>query len=121
MIDEYKVKPVNVTAMESLKDFLKRNINRNVIAHLNTNSLRNKFVSFIEQIMGNVDILMISETEFDKSFLSPQFLINGYTEPVKFDRNCQGGGMLYVREDFLNLLKKKWLLCYNRNKNNNLT
>ena len=82
---------------------------------------------------------MISETKLDSSFPTGQFLINGYSEPFRIDRNSQGGGiMLYVREDIpsklvgvetsptegfyveINLRKKKWLLCcsYNPNKNN---
>ena len=137
-IDEYKVEPMNMKGVESLKSILKRNLNRIVVAHLNINSLRNKFDYLIEQIMGNIDILMISETKLDSSFPIGQFLINSYSEPFRIDRNNQGGGiMLYVREDIpsklvgvetsptegfyveINLRKKKWLLCcsYNPNKN----
>ena len=89
--------------------------------------------------MGNIDILLISETKLDSSFPTGQFLSNGYSEPFRIDQNSQGGGiMLYVREDIpsnlmgvetfptegfyleINLRKKKWLLCccYNPNKNN---
>ena len=58
---------------------------------ININSLRNKFDSLIEQITGNIDILMILETKLDSSFPTGQFLINGYSEPFKIDRNSQGG------------------------------
>ena len=130
---------MNMKGIESLKAIRKRNLNRIVVAHLNINSLRNKFDYLIEQITGNIDILMISETKLDSSFPIGQFLINGYSEPFRIDRNSQGGGiMLYVREDIpsklvgvetsptegfyveINLRKKKWLLCcsYNPNKNN---
>ena len=130
---------MNMKGIESLKAIRKRNLNRIVVAHLNINSLRNKFDYLIEQITGNIDILMISETKLDSSFPTGQFLINGYSEPFRIDRNSQGGGiMLYVREDIpsklvgvetsptegfyveINLRKKKWLLCcsYNPNKNN---
>ena len=82
---------------------------------------------------------MISETKLYTSFPRGQFLINGYNEPFRIDRNSQGGGiMLCVREDILlkllrietsptegfyveiNLRKEKWLLCcsYNPNRNN---
>ena len=78
MIDEYKAEPMNMKGFESLKAIRKRNLNRIVVAHLNINSLRNKFDYLIEQITGNIDILMISETKLDSSFPMGQFLINGY-------------------------------------------
>ena len=82
---------MNMKGIESLKAIRKRNLNRIVVAHLNINSLRNKFDYLIEQITGNIDILMISETKLDSSFPTGQFLINGYSEPFKIDRNSQGG------------------------------
>ena len=39
-----------------------------MIAHLNINSLRNKFDLLANQITGNVDVLVISETKLDASF-----------------------------------------------------
>ena len=50
MIDKYKVEPMNMKGIESLKAIRKRNLNRIVVAHLNINSLRNKFDYLIEQI-----------------------------------------------------------------------
>ena len=52
-----------------------RKMNRIILGHLNINSLRNKFESLQEQIIGNVDILLISETKLDNSFPNGQFLI----------------------------------------------
>ena len=50
---------------------------------------------------------MISETKTDNSFPSANFLIDGFSQPYRIDRNSSGGGiMLYVREDIpSNLLK----------------
>ena len=43
---------------------------------------------------------MISETKLDSTFPSNQFTIEGYAAPIRFDRNCRGGGiLLYIRED----------------------
>ena len=71
---------------------------------------------------------MISETKIDASFPIGQFLLKGYSTPVRLDRNTHGGGiLLYIREDipsklllveenliegfFVNLRnKKEWLL-----------
>ena len=100
MIDEYKIEPMNMKSIESLKAIQKRNLNRINVAYLNVNSLRNKFDYLIEQITGNIDILMISKTKLDSSFPSGKFLIDGYSESFRIDRNSQGGGiMLYVKED----------------------
>ena len=94
MVDEYKVEPTTMNGIESLKASRNRNLNRIVVAHLNINSLRNKFGYLIEQITGNIYILMISETKLDSSFPIGQFLINGYIEPFRIDRNSQGDGIM---------------------------
>ena len=92
--------------------------------------MRNKFDALTQQIIGNVDIFMLSETKLDSSFPEGQFLIPGYGAPYRIDRTCYGGGlMLFVREDIpsklllvenapiedfyieINLRKKKWLIC----------
>ena len=100
MTGEYKVEPINMKGIESFKDIRKGNLNKIVVAHLNVNSLRNKFDSLIEQISGNVGILSISEIKLDSSFPKYLFLINDDSEPFIIDRNSHGGGiMLYVRED----------------------
>ena len=60
MIDEHKAEPMNMKGIESLKTIRKHNLNRILVRHLNINSLRNKFDCLIEQIAGNIDILVIS-------------------------------------------------------------
>ena len=77
-----------------------QNPNRILIAHLNINSLRNKFEILKETITNKVDILLICETKLDSSFPLNQFHIDGFTTPYRLDRNQNGGGvMLYIRED----------------------
>ena len=78
-----------------------------IFAHLNINSIRNKFEELISQVKGTVDVLMISETKIDDSFPIANFLMDGFSQPYRIDRNSSGGGiMLYVREDIpSNLLK----------------
>ena len=50
--------------------------------------------------MGNVDILMVTETKINKSFPTNQFIMPGFTSPYRFDRNKDEGGILvYIRED----------------------
>ena len=43
---------------------------------------------------------MTSKTKSDDSFPTGQFLINGFNEPIRQDRNRNGGGnLLSIRED----------------------
>ena len=122
---------------EVLGSLSRSNLNRIILAHLNINSIPNKFNLLAEGVSGNVDIIMISETKIDETFPTRQFYIDGYTPPYRLDQNCNGGGlMVFVREDIpskliensnsiegifleINLRKKKWLLCgsYNPRKN----
>ena len=60
-----------------LKPLLTSNLHRIVIAHININSIRNKFEVLLNGVRGNVDILIISETKIDDSFPLTQFLIEG--------------------------------------------
>ena len=74
---------------------------------------------------------MLQKPNWTQPFPLSQFVIDGYSEPYRFDRNRNGGGVLiYIREDIpsklladhklphdieeifvqLNLRKKKWLI-----------
>ena len=118
-----------------LKALRLKNVNKLIIAHLNINSLRNKFEFLISLIKDNIDVLMISETKLDESFPISQFMINGFSAPFLLDRNDKDGGIiLYIRDDIPSRLvstestqvegffleinlrnKKKWLLCCSYN------
>ena len=64
-------------------------MNRSVVGHLNINSLPNKF-----------DQLKLNETKLDSSFPDSQFIIGGFRQPYRLDRNKHGEGvMTFVRED----------------------
>ena len=99
--DENKAKfNVGAISASNLNAIRKRNINRLIIRQLNINSLGNKFESLVQQVTGNIDILMVSETKLDNSFPVSQFLIDHCTPPFKLGRDNNGRGiMLFVRED----------------------
>ena len=124
---------------ENILSRLKRdNVNRLVLAHLNINSIRNKFDALKHIIKENIDILFISESKIDDSFPENQFTLNGFNH-FRYDRDSSGGGgVMFIREDIpcreiklqvpknfegyffeVKLRKQKWLLCvgYNPNKN----
>ena len=78
-----------------------------IIAHLNINSIRNKFDSLSFMVENNADILLISDTKLDDSFPSSQFKICGFSMPYRYDRNSMGGGLLlYIRHDIPTKLLK---------------
>ena len=55
-----------------LKALRLKNLNKLIIAHLNINSLRNKFEFLVSLIRDNIDVLMISkfsnQSVYDKWF-----------------------------------------------------
>ena len=102
-----------------LNELRKKNVGRLIVGHLNINSIRNKFEVLKSLVQDNIE-----------SFPTSQFAINGYTNPIRLDRNDEGGGIIiYIRADIpckvlknhlpknveglyieLNLRSKKWLL-----------
>ena len=58
---------------EEFNDLRLKNPNRLICAHLNINSVRNKFYLLSDIIKNNIDILMISEKKLDSSFLMDSF------------------------------------------------
>ena len=55
-------KSINSISFGSIRDACKRNLKGIILGHLNINSTRNKFDLLVDQIKGNVDIMVISET-----------------------------------------------------------
>ena len=133
---------VNSESSNSLNNIRISNANRLIIAQLNINSLKSKFDALKNIISGKIDILVITESKLDKSFLTNEFLIEGFSVPFRCDREYSKGGgvIIYVREDIpcrelkslkkpdnfegivleINLRKAKWLLFggYNPHKEN---
>ena len=75
----------------TLKTILSCNINKLIFAHLNTNSLRNKFKFLATQVKGKIYILLISETEIDESFPKGNLLIEGFSTLYRLYRDSKGG------------------------------
>ena len=86
--------------MRELKSLRQINLNRVIIAHININSLANKFDQLKLLVQTNIDILIVGETKLDDTFPTNQFSINGFSKPYRMDRNRFGGGiMIFIRED----------------------
>ena len=90
----------NLSSKEKLSILRKRKVDKIIVTHLIIKPLRNKFDSFIGQITGNTDILMVWETKLDDSFPIGQFIIEGFDVLYRVDQNTNDGRiMLLVRED----------------------
>ena len=121
----------NKNAFDLIKEYRLKNTNKVILAHLNINSIRNKFSSLKELVSDNIDVLVIEETKLDETFPEKAFMIPGYKKPFRKDRNSYGGGILvFIRVDIpsreapiiegfsdlegifveINLRKSKWLL-----------
>ena len=83
-----------------LKELKGKNLERPVIAHLNINSISSKFEPLTSMIQENVDILLVTESRIDDTFPMGQFQVEGFSRPIRLDRNRDGGGIIiFVRED----------------------
>ena len=136
--EKYGLGQAEVDCQSVLKSLHKDNLNKLIFAHLNIYSIRNKLDCLSEQVKGNIDILLVSETKTDDNFPIGQFITDGFIPPYRLDRNCHGGGlMLFARKDIssnllvmeekpiesfyieLTLRNSKWLIncSYNPHKN----
>ena len=83
----------------TLKNIRVSNVSRLIIGQLIINSLRNKFEALKSITVGNIDILVITESKLDHSFPMNQFLMDGYSPPFRLDCDSTGGGIIiYVRD-----------------------
>ena len=122
----------SLNSLSEISELRLRNVNRVLIGNLNINSIRNKFDQLKDTVLKYIDILILTETKLDETFLISQFLMDVFSKPYRFDRNKQRGGvMVYIRETIpskilekhscpnnteclfieLNFRKCKWLLC----------
>ena len=57
------------SAYDTLHNLRIKNVDKIIIGHININSIRNKFTLHADLITRKVNILLISETKIDSSFL----------------------------------------------------
>ena len=73
-----------------IKNLRLSNANRVIIDNLYINSLPNKFDQLKEIVPEYIDILVITETKLDDTFPNVQFLVPGFSKPLRLDRNTIG-------------------------------
>ena len=83
---------------ENFIDFLfnirKHHSNKAVMAHININSLSNKFDMITNSVTEYIDILMISETKLDNTFLHALYHLKDFSNQYRLERNSHGGGIM---------------------------
>ena len=68
-----------------LKSLRTSNPDKLVFSHLNINFIRNTFEMLSDQIKGNIDTLLVSETKIDDIFPIGNFLIDEFSMPYRLD------------------------------------
>ena len=64
-----------------------KNPERVITGNLNINSLPNKFKQLKDIVLKYVDVIVLTETKLDDSFPKAQLLVDGFSEPERYDRN----------------------------------
>ena len=68
------------------------------MAHVNVNSLRNKFDMVTNSVTEYVDMPMISETKCDNTFLHTLYHPKDFPNLYRLDKNFHGSGILvYIK------------------------
>ena len=95
-----------------LKDLKAKNSDRPVIAHLNINSLSSKFEPLTEMVKESIDFFLVTESKLDDTFPMGQFQIEGFSRPIRLDRNRNGGGLIVFMRDDLTCRELKPRVLY---------
>ena len=101
----------SINASDILSNPKVRVNNKLIIGNLNINSFAGKFDKLKLMVQHKVDILVLTETKIDSSFLNQQFHIEGFCLPYRLNRNKHGRVVLvYIREDIPSKILKKTIL-----------
>ena len=91
----------NTYDIRQLKCLRNQNPCRVIIGHININSKRNKFQSFVKYVDNNLHIDMVSATKVDDTFPESQFLIENFPTPHRLDGTAKSRGiLLYIKQNY---------------------
>ena len=74
--------------------FRKNNLHKTIEGQININPIRNKLDPVVAAIVGNTDMLLITETKIDSVFTENQFYINDRKVRYRHHPDTNGGGIL---------------------------
>ena len=108
---QFNIRSINNASLNFLleiRELRLRNVDGVLIGNLNINSIRNKFDQSRDTVLKYIDILILTETKFDGTFLISQFLMDGFSNSlifgtqfqVKFYKNIVAQTILNVFVDF---------------------
>ena len=104
--DPSNIKNIKNNNKEKLNLLYVKSKSRLIFAHININSIRNKFDDLKLLIHDNVDILVITETKLDDTFTSAQFYMEGFKNPIS-------GIIIYTRENIPSKILEQLLVGAN--------
>ena len=70
---------------DTLKKLRIKNLNSVIISQININFIGNTIGLLSEAVLGDIDILMVSETKTDISFATSQFVIQSFAAAVRLN------------------------------------
>ena len=70
---------------DTLKKLRIKNLNSVIISQININFIGNTIGLLSEAVLGDIDILMVSETKTDILFATSQFVIQGFAAAVRLN------------------------------------
>ena len=94
LTDQSEKKSINTVrnSLIKMKELRIGNANKVIIGNLNIISIINIFEQLKETVLKYIDIIVVTETKLDETFLDSLFLTDGFSKPYRFDRNKNGGG-----------------------------
>ena len=105
LTDQSEKKSINTApnSLSKIKELRIGNANKVIIGNLNINSIRNKFDQLKETMLKYIDIVVVTETKLDETFL-----MDGFSKPYRLDRNKNGGGVkIFIRETISSKILEK--------------
>ena len=108
---QFNIRSINNASLNFLleiRELRLRNVDGVLIGNLNINSIRNKFDQSRDTVLKYIDILILTKTKLDGTFLISQFLMDGFSNSlifgtqfhVKFYKNIVAQTILNVFVDF---------------------
>ena len=93
LTDQSEKKSINTArnSLNKIKELRIENANKAIIGNLNINSIINKFEQLKGTVLKYIDILVVTETKLDKTFLESLFLIDGFSKSYRLDRHKNWG------------------------------
>ena len=94
LTDQSEKKSINTVrnSLIKMKELRIGNANKVIIGNLNIISIINIFEQLKETVLKYIDIIVVTETKLDETFLDSLFLTDGFSFLYIFDRNKNGGG-----------------------------